>query len=216
MTKIASKTALFLLSIGLTMPLNAAETSPKYFETIKTIEGIENGEPLRVYYFFNSNCPSCKKLSPLVDAWEAKMDKSIVLESIPYAPYDEWKWASKAYLVAKEVAPHLKRSEIEKAQEEANILSATDILKAADIVTYATSISRGKIMTTLSSQKMNNAIADADSIAEKYGVHGVPSIVVVGNQEAYRVSPEFGLTKEGIINVSGALVAYQYSKQTQE
>lgn len=216
MNKVVSKISLFMLSAFGVMAANAEEVRQQYFETIPTSENIIKGDPIKVYYFFNTNCPSCKAVSPLVDEWEQKMDKAIDLESIPHAPFEDWKWASKAYLAAKEFNPHLTRKDVENAQERTKLLGVTDILKAADVVTFATSSNRGKIMTTLSSVKMNDALQSIEAVAEKYGVHGTPSIVIIGDREAYRVSPEFGLTKEGVIKVSEALVAYQHSKPTSE
>lgn len=195
---------------------NAEEVRQQYFETIPMPESIVKGEPIKVYYFFNTNCPSCKEVSPIIDKWEQKMGKAIDMKSLPHAPFEDWKWASKAYLAAKEFNPLLTRNDVENAQEKTKLLAVTDILKAADVVTFATSGNRGKIMTTLSSAKMNDALQSIESVAEKYGVHGTPSIVIIGDHEAYRVSPEFGLTKEGMIKVSEALVAYQHSKLTSE
>lgn len=190
---------------------NANEKDGKYFEAIPMTYSASENEEIRVYYFFNSNCPSCKKFSPELELWENKMKGKVEMISVPFAPYTDWEWSSKAYLGGLELKPELTRKELEKSQGKLGIEQVTDLLKAADVLSVATGEKRGKIMTVLTMERMNQSFKSTQESAESFGVLGTPSLVVVGRNVAYRVSPEFGLTHKGMLNITEALIEYQNS-----
>ncbi|HHJ3080199.1 TPA: DsbA family protein [Vibrio parahaemolyticus] len=190
---------------------NANERDDKYFEAIPMSSSVSENEEIRVYYFFNSNCPSCKKFSPELEVWQSKMKGKVEMISVPFAPYASWEWSSKAYLGGLELKPELTRKELEKSQDKLGIEQVTDLLKAADVLSVATGEKRGKIMTVLTMEKMNQSFKKTQESASSFGVLGTPSIVVVGRNMAYRVSPEFGLTHKGMLNITEALIEYQNS-----
>ncbi|KDM90822.1 DsbA family protein [Photobacterium galatheae] len=206
--KIASVIAISV--IGFSVSASEAEKK-KYFEAIPMAATSASENTIRVYYFFNTNCPSCKKFSPELESWKRKMGRQVDLISVPFAPFEPWKWASKAYLASVELNPALSRHDVESAQESLGLDQVTDLLRAADLVSVATKKSRGKIMTKLSLEKMNSSVKATQEYAESFGVIGTPSLVVIGKHAAYRVSPEFGLTHQGMLNITEALVAYQSS-----
>lgn len=183
----------------------------QYFEAIPMDSVHKEEKNIRVYYFFNSNCPSCKKFSPELDAWEQKMSEKVNVISVPFAPYESWEWSSKAYLAGLELNPKLTRTDLEKAQDYLGLKQVTDLLKAADILSVATGEKRGNIMTILVMEKMKNAFKNTQKNAASFGVIGTPSLVVIGKNVAYRVSPEFGLTHKGMLNITEALIEYQNS-----
>ncbi|ELP5898580.1 thioredoxin domain-containing protein [Vibrio vulnificus] len=205
------KTFVFSLLAAVSFISNAHDRDDKYFEAIPMVTSISEESKIRVYYFFNSNCPSCKKFSPELEEWQNKMKGKIEMISVPFAPFTDWEWSSKAYLGGLELKPDLTRKEIEESQDALGIEQVTDLLKAADVLSVATGAKRGKIMTVLTMKKMNLSFEKMQENAASFGVLGTPSIVVIGRNAAYRVSPEFGLTHKGMLNITEALIEYQNS-----
>ena len=207
-----TKKSIFIIVLLLCSSAIASTKTSINFETIKLSKSLTQDENIRVYYFFNTNCPSCSLLSPEIEKWRQKNKIKIDFKSIPFSPIDNWEWATRAYITAKKINPLIKRTDIEIAQKKLGISIISDILRAADVVSIATGSERGNIMTELTSKSTREEELKIKELSLKMNVSGVPNIIIIGKETLYRVSPEFNLTTKGMINVTNALINYENTR----
>jgi predicted DsbA family dithiol-disulfide isomerase len=202
-------TGVALLFTGLTF----ANIDTPYYEKMAIGHGKEG--VVEVTYFSNPNCPSCQKFSPIYDEWKQDKNTLVSFKESAYAPFKDWVWASKSFIATKKLDESINRKKFGEFKDKSGVGNVTDILRAADVVSIATDAGRGNIMTILSSQEMNDEVDKLQQKANRYGVTGVPSLVITTADHSYRISPEFRLSYEAMLKISNALIALNLAQQNQ-
>ncbi len=197
-----------LLFAILMNPLHSlAETANQPYEQIQ-LNNVQNGR-LYIYYFFNINCNSCKKFEEEFTPWSTKNNIEIIYA--PYSPYEGWEWASKTFLLLNDHSDFGTPWSLREALENTDILPITNVLKAVDSIVHVTGMTRAeasKVLMSFETEKQNNKI---QYYGKKLGVTGTPNLVVFGERLGYRISPEYGLTAKGMVNILDAVVSYERS-----
>lgn len=193
-------------------PLAMSSAATVYYEKIDSPAYDLDGRIL-VTYYFNSNCPSCEKFSPIFDTWKTQNLDTVDVQEVSFSPFDDWKWASKSYNVSRKIDETIDRKTFMQLQRSSGVGAVTDILRAADVVTVATGYPRGNIMTMLSEQSAEDDVLASQMQGERHGVSGVPSLVISTADASYRISPEFNLSYDGMLKIADALIAYQFAKK---
>lgn len=212
MKKIINISGVILLSLFSTLSFSNVGKEAQFYEKIALKNENNNGE-ISVNYFFNSNCNSCKKFSPVFDKWKQDREHLARFTDTSFAPFKDWEWASRGFAATQVIDGSMTRADFQYAQEESDVGLVTDILRAADVISIATHEGRGNIMSNLSSLEVTNAVKDMQKAGHRYGVTGVPAIVITVGDSAYRISPEFQLSYQGMLKISDALIAYHVAKK---
>jgi protein dithiol oxidoreductase (disulfide-forming) len=139
---------------------------------------------IEVIEFFSFACPHCNEFFPLLNTWLAKQPKDVVLVRVPVG-FNRPAWINlqRAYyaLQATGDAGRLDAALFHALHDERRQLYDEDSL--ADWVS-AHGVNAEKFTTAYTSFAVNNQTVQADTMAEKYAVAGVPTMAVNGEYVA--------------------------------
>jgi protein dithiol oxidoreductase (disulfide-forming) len=173
----------------------------KNFRLAVPAQPIDNPGKIEVIEFFSYACPHCNEFHPLLSAWLAKQGKDLVLRRIPVG-YSRPPW------IIMQHTYYALQSTGDLNRLDGPLFSALhdqhrrlyDLQSIADWVGANGGNSEG-FTAAFNSFGVNNQIAEADRMAEVFGIEGVPTMTVDGKYVA------LGDTFEDILANTDMLVA---------
>jgi len=137
-----------------------------------------------VIEFFSYACPHCNDFYPLLQQWQAKQGKDVVLQRVPVG-FDRPAWVNlqRAYYVlqANGDLPRLDGALFQAIHEKHQQLFDEQSLAAW---VGSNGGSAEKFASAYVSFNVNNLTVQADRLAESYGVDAVPTLAVDGRYVA--------------------------------
>lgn len=197
--KIAS--LVLLLSFAACSNLLFAEDKPGY-EAISPAQPTANPDKVEVIEFFWYGCPHCFEFEPTLKAWLKTKPDNVEFIRIPAVFSEKWGRHAKAYYVAEALgvvdkvhddffdAIQIKNAELETEDQLAKFFSEHGV-KESDF--------RDAFNSFMIDAKMRQA----PQIAAKYGITGVPTIIVNGK---YRTNGTLAGGQDKIIAVINELI----------
>jgi protein dithiol oxidoreductase (disulfide-forming) len=139
---------------------------------------------IEVIEFFSYACPHCNDFYPLLQQWQAKQGKDVVLQRVPVG-FDRPAWVNlqRAYYVL-QVNGDLPR--LDGALFQAIHEKHEQLFDEQSLATWVghNGGSADKFASAYVSFNVNNLTVQADRLAESYGVDAVPTIAVDGRYVA--------------------------------
>jgi protein dithiol oxidoreductase (disulfide-forming) len=191
-----------LLPMALATPAIAgAQEEDKSFRTLTPPQPTATPGKIEVIEFFSFACPHCYEFYPLLNTWLAKQPKDVVLVRVPVSfnrlPWENLQRAYYALQTTGDLA-RLDGPLFHAIHEEHRQLF--DEQSLADWV-GANGGNAAKFTAAYASFGVNNLTVQADTMAEKYAVEGVPTMAVNGEYAAR------GDTFAEILNNTDKLIA---------
>ena len=181
------------------VPLEAGKT---YVELSNPVPVAVPGK-IEVVELFWYGCPHCYAFEPTINPWAEKLPKDVNFRRIPAMFGGPWDAHGQLFLTleAMGVEHKVHNAVFEAIQKQGKRLTKPD--EMADFVATQ-GVDKDKFLATFNSFAIQGQIKQAMELAQKYGVQGVPTLIVNGK---YRF--DLGSTggPEATLNVADQLIA---------
>ncbi len=193
------KNILFVALFSFAALLQAAD---KGYETLSPAQPVKNPEKIEVIEFFWYGCPHCYNLEPYVVKWLEKKPENVEFIRQPAAFSKLWADHAKAYLVADALKVVDKvHAELFEAIQNKKDLRTEDELAAFFV---AHGVDKAKFHEAFNSFFVNSELGKAKVKPARYGLTGVPALVVNGK---YKITGKLAGSHENMIKVLEQLIA---------
>ncbi len=196
-----------LLCLTLTAPGIQAQTPPapvlgRDFVRLDPLQPVSSGDQVEVIEFFYYGCPVCYELEPALSSWTLKMRDSVNVRRIPALATSRWENFAKLYYTLDVL------NELERLHWPVYDNVHVDDVKLNNesvMLDWVSSngIDRQKFIDTYASAAIQEKVAAAKETIRKYGIKGVPSVVVDGK---YLTSARIAGSTRKLIQVLDYLV----------
>jgi len=181
------------------VPLEAGKT---YVELATPVQVSEPGK-IEVVELFWYGCPHCYAFEPTINPWVEKLPSDVNFKRIPAMFGGPWDAHGQLFLTleAMGVEHKVHNAVFNAIQKEGKRLTKPEDM--ADFVATQ-GVDKEKFLATFNSFAIQGQIKQAKELAQKYGVQGVPTMIVNGK---YRF--DLGSTggPEQTLNVADQLIA---------
>ena len=181
------------------VPLEAGKT---YVELTNPVPVSVPGK-IEVVELFWYGCPHCYAFEPTINPWVEKLPSDVNFKRIPAMFGGPWDAHGQLFLTleAMGVEHKVHNAVFNAIQKEGKRLTKPD--EMADFVATQ-GVDKDKFLATFNSFAIQGQIKQAKELAQKYGVQGVPTMIVNGK---YRF--DLGTTggPEATLNVADQLIA---------
>ncbi|MBD8190871.1 thiol:disulfide interchange protein DsbA/DsbL [Pseudomonas fluorescens] len=181
------------------VPLEAGKT---YVELTNPVPVSVPGK-VEVVELFWYGCPHCYAFEPVINPWVEKLPKDVNFKRIPAMFGGPWDAHGQLFLTleAMGVEHKVHNAVFDAIQKQGKRLTKPD--EMADFVATQ-GVDKDKFLATFNSFAIQGQIKQAKELAQKYGVQGVPTMIVNGK---YRF--DLGTTggPEATLNVADQLIA---------
>ena len=181
------------------VPLEAGKT---YVELSNPVPVAVPGK-IEVVELFWYGCPHCYAFEPTINPWAEKLPKDVNFRRIPAMFGGPWDAHGQLFLTleAMGVEHKVHNAVFEAIQKQGKRLTKPD--EMADFVATQ-GVDKDKFLATFNSFAIQGQIKQAKELAQKYGVQGVPTLIVNGK---YRFDLGTAGGPEAVLNVADQLIA---------
>ncbi len=203
------KKIIFLMLLGFASLLQAVEISEqdraRGYSILSNAQPTQDKNKVEVIEFFWYGCPHCYQFEPFLNEWLKTKPKNVTFIRQPAAFSEQWARHAKAYYVAEALnmldkvhgdffdAIQNKQQKLESEEDVVNFLVAHGAKKTAAEDAYK-------------SFGVDTKLRQSTAIAPKYGITGVPTLVINGK---YVTSGSIAGSHENMIKVLNQLVAQE-------
>jgi thiol:disulfide interchange protein DsbA len=173
-----------------------------HYELLDEVQPVQTGEKIEVVEMFWYRCPHCYRLEPFIVEWEKNKPENAEYVAIPALLNPNWEFHARAYYTFESLgvldqlhgafftAIHEQRKDINTVEALANWAAENGV-------------DHTSVIETFSSFAVENKINFANVMSRKYGITGVPAIIVDGR---YRTSVSLAGSHDKLIDVINFLV----------
>ena len=186
-----------------------AQAADVPLEAGKTYVELDNPVPvsvpgkIEVVELFWYGCPHCYAFEPTINPWVEKLPKDVNFKRIPAMFGGPWDAHGQLFLTLEAMGVEHK---VHNAVFEAIQKQGKRLTKPEDMADFVATqgVDKDKFLATFNSFAIQGQIKQAKELAQKYGVQGVPTMIVNGK---YRF--DLGSTggPEQTLNVADQLIA---------
>lgn len=200
------KKLLFLLIISFTATLHA---EPQGYETLSPAQPTQNPEKIEIIEFFWYGCPHCYSFEPVLDEWLKNKPDNVEFIRQPAIFSPLWGKHAKAYFVAKElgVIDKVHADLFDAIQNKKQKLTSEDQLAKFFI---AHGVDETEFRNIFNSFLIDTQVRQAKAMAPRYGITGVPAIVINGK---FKTSGPLAQSQEKMIEVMNMLIKQESQKK---
>ncbi len=176
------------------------------YETIDPPRPTEDPNKVEVLEFFWYGCPHCYKFEPFLQKWLKTRPDYVNYIPQPAAFNKTWAKHARAYFTAEAlgVVDKMHEAFFSAIQIDKKRLDKEDLL--ADFF-VAHGVSKKDFSNTYNSFLVDAKTRQSESIAARYGVTGVPAVVVNGK---YRISGTTAKNYDNMIKIMDYLIAKEH------
>jgi thiol:disulfide interchange protein DsbA len=173
-----------LAALLLLMPVLGLAQEGTTFRTINPPQPTSSPGKIEVTEFFSYACPHCAHFYPMLESWLAKQPKDVVLRKVPVGFNRElWVNLQRAYYALQA------SGDLDKLDGKLFHAIHEEHLQLFDEQSLADWVGKNgghddKFTAAYVSFGVNNQTVQADTLVEKYGIEGVPSLAVNGQYVA--------------------------------
>lgn len=206
MLKKFTRTSLFALSVAVAATFNPAQAAePVGYELVTPAQPTHDVNKVEVIEFFWYGCPHCFDFEPTLAKWVKTLPKNVEFIRQPAVFSELWGKHAKAYYTAEALgvvdkihqdffdAIQVKKEHLETEEQLAKFFAAHGVAEADFKAAY-------------SSFLVDTKVRQAGALAAKYGITGVPAIVINGK---YKTSGPLAGSHEKMIEVMNRLIAQE-------
>lgn len=193
------KKLFLLLLICFTTVLQA---EPAGYETLSPAQPTQNQDKIEVIEFFWYGCPHCYSFEPVLDKWLKNKPANVEFIRQPAIFNSQWGKHAKAYFVAEAlgVVDKVHTDFFDAIQNKKQKLSSEDQLA---VFFTAHGVDEAEFRKTFNSFLIDTKVRQAKAIAPRYGITGVPAIVINGK---YKTSGPLAGSQEKMIEIMNQLI----------
>lgn len=203
MLKKFAKNSLFALSLAVAATFNPAQAAePTGYELVTPAQPTRDAKKVEVIEFFWYGCPHCFDFEPTLAKWVKTLPKNVEFIRQPAVFSDLWGKHAKAYYTAEALgvvdkvhqdffdAIQIKKEHLETEEQLAKFFAAHGVSEADFKAAYGSFL-------------VDTKVRQASQLAAKYGITGVPAIVINGK---YKTSGPVAGSHEKMIEVMNRLI----------
>ena len=206
MIKKLIKNALAISLLGLSFTATANEQG---YEPLTPAQPTQSADKVEIIEFFWYGCPHCYAFEPLIDKWSKSLPKNVEFIRQPAVFNEVWAKHAKAYYVAESLGI------VEKVH--ADLFDAIQNKKEpldteASLAQFfaAHGVSEAQFKEAYSSFGVDSKVRQAPVIAAKYGITGVPTVIINGK---YKTNGTVAGSHEKMIEVMNTLIKQESAKK---
>ncbi|MBL4783715.1 MAG: thiol:disulfide interchange protein DsbA/DsbL [Porticoccaceae bacterium] len=198
-----------LLALAMTMLSGAAlsQDADAYIEDmdyqlIKPAQPTDDPDRIEVVEIFWYGCPHCYHFEPALGPWTKGVPKNVNFYRLPAIFNDAWEVHARAYFTA-DILDVLEKSHsalFHAMHAEHKILNNVD--KLAEFYSQY-GIDRSLFKKTYNSFVVNTRVARTKDMVQRYGVRGVPAMVIEGK---YLVTGSMAKSYDNMLKITDFLV----------
>jgi thiol:disulfide interchange protein DsbA len=201
---------LLVASIALLMTLSIAPSYAQdekfleggHYELLDEVQPVQTGDKIEVVELFWYRCPHCFRLEPYLVEWLKNIPENAQYVPVPALLNPKWEFEARAYYTFEALgivddlhgkffnAIHVDRLKIDTVEKLASWANENDA-------------SGDDILNTFQSFAVENKLNFASVMSRKYGITGVPAIIVDGR---YRTSVSLAGGHDKLIELINFLI----------
>lgn len=192
----------FILSLASISNIRAELTKGRDYAVLVSPQPTESGKNIEVLEFFWYGCPHCYKLHPHIKTWMKKMPKDVTFRYIPAIFRNSWIPGAKTFYALEVLG---ERNKLHDKIYDAIHINKIDLTKEELLFDWIEKqgINRKKFVDIYNSFSVGNRSSQSSQMSKKYGLRGVPSLVVDGK---YLASGKMGGTPQDTIRTLDELI----------
>ena len=208
MTSARIKSVFLVLLISIATLTNAEEANPLGYEELSTAQPVQVANKVEVIEFFWYGCPHCYTFEPKLHKWEQNLPENVHFIRQPAIFNDLWGKHAKAYFVAEalNVVDKIHADFFEVIQNKKQKLQTEDQLAKFFV---AHGIDESQFRETYNSFLIDAKMRQAQAMAPRYGITGVPAVIVNGK---YKITARLAGSNEKMIDVMKKLITQESAK----
>jgi protein dithiol oxidoreductase (disulfide-forming) len=192
---------LVIFFISFAALLKAEEQSSSGYEDVTPAQPTANPAKIEVIEFFWYGCPHCYSFEPSLTKWLKALPANVEFIRIPAVFNEQWGKHAKAYFTAEALGVVDKvHADLFDAVQEKKELESEDQLAKFFV---AHGVKESDFRDTYNSFMVDSKMRQAPALAAKYGITGVPAIIVNGK---YKTNGTLAGSQEKMIDVMNALI----------
>jgi protein dithiol oxidoreductase (disulfide-forming) len=172
------------------------------YETVSPAQPVQNPDKIEVIEFFWYGCPHCYSLEPSMVAWLKTKPANVEFIRQPAVFSDLWGKHAKAFFTAEAlgVGEKVHADLFDAIQNKRQKLTDEDEL-AKFFVDHG--VKDADFRAAYNSFMVDAKMRQAETMAARYGITGVPALIVNGK---YRITATTAKSQENMINITNQLI----------
>jgi thiol:disulfide interchange protein DsbA len=196
---------IFFIFIFLFSFATLLQAEGKGYEVLSPAQPVTNPDKIEVLEFFWYGCPHCYHLEPALNDWLATKPENVDYIRQPAAFNQQWTDHAKAFFVAKtlNIVDKVHADFFDAIQNKKQKLQSE-----ADLADFfvAHGVAKEKFLETFNSFAVDAKVRQAKVITVRYGVQGVPALVVNGK---YKITAKSAGGQKNMTKVLEAIIAQE-------
>jgi len=195
--------ALFTLMLSFTSIINAETLG---YEAVTPAQPTKNTDKIEVIEFFWYGCPHCYSFEPFLSKWAKTLPKNVEFIRQPAVFSELWGKHAKAYFTAEAlgVVDKVHTDLFDAVQAKQSLETEDELAKFF----AAHGVKESDFRTNYNSFLVDAKMRQAKTMAARYGVNGVPAIIINGK---YRTNATLAGSQEKMIDVINQLIKQESS-----
>ena len=172
------------------------------YETLSPAQPTHNPDKIEIIEFFWYGCPHCYSFEPLLENWVKTLPKNVEFIRQPAVFSDLWGKHAKAYFTAEAlgVVDKVHTDLFDAIQNKKQSLETEDQLAKFFV---AHGVKESEFHDTFNSFLVDSKVRQAATTAGRYGISGVPAIVINGK---YKTNGPLAGSHEKMLDVVNQLI----------
>ncbi|MDC9729081.1 MAG: thiol:disulfide interchange protein DsbA/DsbL [Methyloprofundus sp.] len=192
-----------LVSLLMLSSVNFA--AAKGYKDLAAVQPTQDASKVEVIEFFWYGCPHCYKLEPYMEKWQKNLPENVSFIRQPAVFNARWGRHAKAYFTAEYLGVVDKvHGDFFHEIQVKNKALATEVDLAEFFVAHG--VKKEDFTAAFNSFNVDSQMRKAKAMGPKYGITGVPAVVVNGK---YLVSASTAGSNEKMITVINQLIAQE-------
>jgi len=181
-----------------------------HYELLLEVQPVQTGDKIEVVEMFWYRCPHCYRLEPYMLNWLENKPENAEFVPVPAILNKQWAFHARLYytLEALGLTEELHAAVFKALHVEGKRLNTVD--SVADWIAEKGG-DRQAVIDTFSSFAVENKLNFANVMSRKYGITGVPAIIVDGR---YRTSVSLAGSHEKLIELINFLIGKAAAART--
>ena len=199
MLKKIAQTSLLILLFSSSFLLRA---EPVGYEILSPAQPTQNPDKIEVIEFFWYGCPHCYAFEPLLEKWSKTLPKNVEFIRQPAAFNELWSKHAKAYYTAEAlgIVDKVNSDLFDAIQNKKESLDTEESLAK---FFAAHGVNEAQFKEAYNSFGVDSQMREAPLLAAKYGITGVPAIIINGK---YKTNGTLAGSHEKMIEVMNMLI----------
>lgn len=180
----------------------ASQAEPLGYETLSPAQPTQNQDKIEIIEFFWYGCPHCYNLEPTLQKWLKTKPDNVQFIRQPAVFSSLWGKHAKAYFVAEAlgVTEKVHADFFDAIQNKKQKLTSEDQL-AKFFVEHG--VDETEFRSTFNSFLIDAKLRQAQAMAPRYGITGVPAIIINGK---YKTNGPLAKSHENMIKIMDQLI----------